>query len=146
MFSVISLVYLLLMLRFFIIGIYNWWIGLLLGAVYFYYSFKNWKKDFKNYIESFVQMSYDESAIYVAQESGDLVVTYEKIKNVELKSLDGIYKFELFDGQVYYCKPSMWYPFNYPKVDAELNKIRNYIKNYKSKYWTEQEVNNALGS
>ena len=42
-------------------------------------------------------------------------------KIIEITSLDGMYRFNLMDQEVFgpyiLCKTSMWYPFNFKKVD-----------------------------
>ena len=52
--------------------------------------------------------------------------------------MDGLYKFKLYHhdqfGSEVVCKPSIWYPFNYKRIDAELNRIRSYVRKAHREY------------
>lgn len=68
-------------------------------------------------------------------------IPFEEIKEVELWSLDGIYCFRLYKkgqlGKEIRCKPSIWSPLNFKKIDEQLNWIRYLIAKRKRQY-TEQ--------
>jgi len=89
------------------------------------------------------QVSYDEQNLYVQQDDFESQIPFYRIKNVELISLDGVYKFVLIDndqfGDTVLCKPSIWYPFTYKKVDKELQEIRNRIAKVKELYWQDRD-------
>ncbi|WP_421878473.1 hypothetical protein [Marinoscillum sp.] len=122
------------------------WIAIPFTLLYVFFIWKYWYPSFMDFVRNFYQISYDHENLYIDEGSNELVISFDRIKHVELVSFDGIYKFETFDNSVYYCKPSAWYPFNYSKVDGELDKIRVLIKKYKQKFWAEQEQTNALPS
>lgn len=96
---------------------------------------------FMAFMKSFRQISYDDAQLYIDQNGSDEVVPFREVKHLDLISIDGIYRFELMDGTLYYCKPSAWYPFNYKKVDAELQRIRVNITKEKQKTWNEPGTN-----
>ncbi|MAE86360.1 MAG: hypothetical protein CMB80_26740 [Flammeovirgaceae bacterium] len=122
------------------------WIAIPFTLLYAFLIWKYWYPSFIDFVNNFYRISYDTENLYVDQGTTELVVSFDRIKNVELVSFDGIYKFETFEKEVYYCKPSAWYPLNYSKVDGELETIRSLVKKYKQKFWAEQEQNNALPS
>lgn len=109
----------------------NLLIGLLFSGLYLFFIIRFWFPSFLQMIKSFKQVSYDQANLYVKHRDYEIQIPFERIKNIELKSLDGLYCFELMDedqlGKYVYCKPSMWYPFNFPKVDNELDRIRKMI-------------------
>lgn len=49
------------------------------------------------------------------------MIPLENIKEVDIKSLGGVYEVELFNaeqlGKKFYFKPSLLYPFNFKKKD-----------------------------
>lgn len=96
------------------------------------------------------KIAYTDEFLYVEGDGYDIEIPLEKVKHVGLISLDGVYKFELYDedqfGKAIYCKPSMWYPFNFSKIDRELEQIRQYIKMRKVKAWGESENQGFLAS
>ncbi len=122
------------------------WITIPFILLYTFLIWKYWFPSFMDFVRNFYRISYDHENLYIDQGTNELVVSFDRIKNVELISFDGIYKFETFEKDVYYCKPSAWYPFNYSKVDNELDTIRRLIKKYKQKFWAEQEQANELPS
>lgn len=109
--------------------------GLLISLFYVALLIKFWFPSFFKMLKSFKEVSYDQSSLYVKHRDYEIQVPFERIRNVELKSLDGLYRFELIDedqfGKYIYCKPSLWYPFNYTKVDDELDRIRKMISKRK---------------
>jgi hypothetical protein len=78
------------------------------------------------------QVSYTDRYLYIYQKDQSTEIPLENIKDVTLTSLDGLYKFSFYKDKApwkeIYCKVSMWYPFNYKKVDAELDYIRHLIR------------------
>ncbi|MEQ8470434.1 MAG: hypothetical protein RIC35_04580 [Marinoscillum sp.] len=124
----------------------NKWAGMLafVGLIIYWGIYVN--RHIRLFLKSFRQIKYSNDTLYVDQGGTELVVPFHEIKRVELTSLDGIYSFELIDGIRYCCKPSMWYPFNHKKVDAELDRIRQNIKKEKQKYWSSDSAVNTLSS
>ena len=109
-------------------------IGLIMLSPYLYFLYRIW-----NGLKLLKEISYDDHSLFVKQKEFEIEIPLYRIKNVELISLDGIYKFELHDvdqfGDTVFCKPSIWYPFTYSKVDDELRKLRKMIGVEKEKYW-----------
>ena len=86
-------------------------------------------------------VAYDNSNLYVAHNDYEIQIPFEDIKEVYLES--GGYEFKLYKktqiGDKILCLPSIWYPLNFKKVDAEIDRIRGLI--YKKK----MEYRNQLG-
>ncbi len=112
-------------------------------APYFYLIYRIW-----NGLKLLKEISYDDHNLYVKEKEFEIEIPLYRVKNVELVSLDGIYKFELHDtdqfGDTVFCKPSMWYPFTYKRVDDELHKIRKMIDLEKKKYWEARQSESGL--
>ncbi|MFT7034334.1 MAG: hypothetical protein ACJA2S_002848 [Cyclobacteriaceae bacterium] len=87
-------------------------------------------------------VEYDQANLYVSHNDYQVQIPFEEIKEVKLMSIDGVYKFILFKkgqlGKEILCKPSIWYPFNFNKVDNELHRIRGLI--YKRKQESYKEI------
>jgi len=77
------------------------------------------------------QVEFDDEFLYVIQKRQDILIPLENIKEVDIKSLGGVYEVELFNaeqlGKVFYFKPSLLYPFNFKKKDALVNVLRSNI-------------------
>ena len=122
-------------------------IGLLMLIPYLYFLYRIW-----NNMKLLKEVSYNNHSLFVKQKEFEIEIPLYRIKDVELISLDGIYKFKLHDvdqfGDTVYCKPSAWYPFTYRKVDDELRELRKMIDIEKEKYWNARlsESESALPS
>lgn len=94
------------------------------------------------HIKQLKYLEYDDSNLYVKHHDYEVQIPYEQIKEVSIVSIDGLYKFVFYKanqfGEFVLCKPSLWYPFNYPRIDDELNRIRAMIDKRK------REVLNAI--
>ena len=70
-------------------------------------------------------VEFDNEFIYVVQKNHDLVIPLKNIKDVNLVSLGGVYKVDLYAkelfGDKFYFKPSLLYPFNNKKKEALVN-------------------------
>jgi hypothetical protein len=77
------------------------------------------------------RVEFDDEFLYVLQPSQDILIPLENIKEVEIKSLGGVYEVELFNpeqlGKKFYFKPSLLYPFNFKKKDAQVDILRSNI-------------------
>lgn len=108
--------------------------GIFMVAPYFFFIYRLWRG-----IKLLKEVSYDDHSLYVKEKEFEIEIPMYRVRNIELVSLDGIYKFELHDtdqfGDTVYCKPSIWYPFTYKWVDDELRKIRKMVAKEKEKYW-----------
>jgi hypothetical protein len=104
-----------------------------------------WYPQLIKMLRGFRKVSYDKYSLYVQMQDYEIQVPFERIKSVELTSLDGLYRFELYDqdqfGKYIYCKPSMWYPLNFPKIDKELDRIRWMIRKRKEQYYQQGDSN-----
>jgi hypothetical protein len=65
---------------------------------------------------------FDEEYLYVRQQRYDVLIPLENIKDVNLISMGGVYKVDLYSpetfGDKFYFKPSLLYPFNHKKKEA----------------------------
>ncbi len=77
------------------------------------------------------QVEFDDEFLYVIQKGQDILIPLENIKEVDIKSLGGVYEVELFNaeqlGKKFYFKPSLLYPFNFKKKDTLVNVLRSNI-------------------
>jgi hypothetical protein len=77
------------------------------------------------------RVEFDDEYLYVLQLDQDILIPLENIKEVEIKSLGGVYEVELFNpeqlGKKFYFKPSLLYPFNFKKKDAQVDILRSNI-------------------
>ena len=85
------------------------------------------------------RVEFDDEFLYVILKGQDMVIPLENIKEVDIKSLGGVYEVELFTaeqlGKKFYFKPSLLYPFNFKKKDALVNVLRSNINRaFKKRY------------
>jgi len=77
------------------------------------------------------RVEFDEDYLYVILRGQDILIPLENIKEVDIKSLGGVYEVELYNaeqlGKKFYFKPSLLYPFNYKKKDELVNVLRKHI-------------------
>ncbi|MFY0686060.1 MAG: hypothetical protein JXQ90_02795 [Cyclobacteriaceae bacterium] len=94
------------------------------------------------------QVSYTKDSLYIHEKNEDVEIPLERLGDVDIESLNGMYKIYLLDKEMYgpyiFCKTSMWYPFNYKKVDKELDWLRHLIRAKKRRI--ENEPLNQLHS
>ena len=80
-------------------------------------------------------VSYDGSSVYYDKRGFEVQIPFEDIKGIEIKTISGIYKINLFapsqDGPSIMFKTSLWYPFNFKKQDEKVNELRDRIDRYK---------------
>jgi hypothetical protein len=80
-------------------------------------------------------VSFDEFSVYYERNGYEVQIPFDEIKDIEIKSLDGIYKINLFqpnqDGKTIYFKTSLWYPLNFIRQDEQVNVLRDRIMHYK---------------
>jgi hypothetical protein len=80
-------------------------------------------------------VSFDEYSVYYERNGYEVQIPFDEIKDIEIKSLDGIYKINLFqpnqDGKIIYFKTSLWYPLNFKRQDEQVNVLRDRITHYK---------------
>jgi hypothetical protein len=77
------------------------------------------------------RVEFDEEYLYVILRGQDILIPLENIKEVDIKTLGGVYEVELYNaeqlGKKFYFKPSLLYPFNYNKKDVLVNVLRKNI-------------------
>ncbi|HPW64394.1 MAG TPA: hypothetical protein PLJ13_19035 [Cyclobacteriaceae bacterium] len=77
------------------------------------------------------RVEFDEDHLYVIQKGQDILIPLENIKEVDIKTIGGVYEVELYSaeqlGKRFYFKPSLLYPFNYKKKDDLVNILRRNI-------------------
>jgi len=80
-------------------------------------------------------ISYDTSSVYYEKDGFEVQIPFEDIKDIEIKTLTGIYTINLYrpaqDGKAISFKMSLWYPFNFKKQDEIVNELRDRIDRYK---------------
>jgi hypothetical protein len=82
-------------------------------------------------------VEFDHEFMYVRQKEQDLLIPLENIKDVNLASIEGVYKVDLYAkelfGDTFYFKPSLLYPFNHKKKEALVDVLWANIEKAKSK-------------
>jgi signal transduction histidine kinase len=77
------------------------------------------------------RVEFDEEFLFVILKGQDILIPLENIKDVDIKTLGGVYEVELYQaeqlGKKFYFKPSLLYPFNYKKKDDQVNILRRNI-------------------
>lgn len=117
-----------------------------IGAMVIFY----WYPNIGKFLSRLKEVSYDSENLYVVEGDTEVQIPFVEIRDVEIVSLDGLYKFNLFRdsqfGKEIMCKPSNWYPFNFKKVDRELNRVRALINKAHWEYKEQITDNNQLAS
>lgn len=126
------------------------WFGIIYGLGYPALLIFYWFPSFKRSMQTLREVSYDTKNLYVHEEGYEIQIPFHQVRDVQLVSLDGLYRFRLFKenqfGKEVMCKPSFWYPFNYKKIDAELDRIRSYVRRAHREYVPEEVDERALPS
>lgn len=82
-------------------------------------------------------VEFDDEHLYVVKRNVDYLIPLENIESVEIVSLGGVYKVNLYRaeqlGKEFYFKPSLFYPLNYKKKDFLVNQLRKNIDMAKQK-------------
>ncbi len=83
------------------------------------------------------RVEFDDDFLYVIQKGQDILIPLENIKEVDIKTLGGVYEVELYQaeqlGKKFYFKPSLLYPFNFKKKDESVNILRRNINKAQAK-------------
>jgi hypothetical protein len=89
------------------------------------------------FIPKLKKVEFDEEFLYVTEKGFEVVIPLENIKDIQIKSLGGVYKITFYDsiqaGAEIFFKPSMIYPFDYKKQDEKVNILWRYINKAKQK-------------
>lgn len=127
-------------------GLFGAIMGFILVAVAVYY----WNPSIGRNFDRLKEIAYDSENLYVIENGREEQIPFYEIRDVEIVSLGGIYKFNFFDKGLHKgfitCKTSMWYPLNYPKVDRELNRVRALINKAHREYKEQITDKNQLAS
>lgn len=87
------------------------------------------------HINKIKSISFDDSSLYYIKDDYEVLVPFEEIKDIEIKSLDGVYEIKFYnptqDGARIFFKTSLWYPLNFRKQDEMVNVLRDKIDRYK---------------
>jgi hypothetical protein len=93
-------------------------------------------------------VEFDEEFLYVLLRKQDIIIPLENIKDINLKTLGGVYRVDFYHaeqlGDRIYFKPSLLYPFNSKKKDTLVNVLWSNIEKAKRKVQDFQR--NALHS
>lgn len=124
--------------------------GLIISAAMGLMVIFYWYPNIGKFLANLREVSYDSENLYVIQDNMETQIPFTEIRDVEIVSLDGLYKFNLFSesafGKEILCKPSVWHPLNYPKVDKELNRVRGLIRKTHAEYREQVTDKNQLAS
>ena len=105
----------------------------LTNSLFFGFLIHGWIKINRNVYP----VEFDEDYLYVILRNQDILIPLENIKEIDIKSLGGVYEVELYNpeqlGKKFYFKPSLLYPFNFKKKDALVNVLRKNINNAQSR-------------
>ena len=87
------------------------------------------------HINKIKSISFDDSSLYYIKDDYEVQVPFEDIKDIEIKTLDGLYEIHFYsptqDGERIFFKTSLWYPLNFKKQDELVNVLRDKIDRYK---------------
>ncbi|MBY0433327.1 MAG: hypothetical protein K2U26_04375 [Cyclobacteriaceae bacterium] len=77
------------------------------------------------------RVEFDDKFLYLILPKNDVLIPLENIKDVDIVSLGGVYRVDLYQpefmGKKFYFKPSLLYPFNFKKKDALVDVLRKKI-------------------
>lgn len=86
------------------------------------------------------RVEFDDEFLYVLRKNQDLIIPLENIESVEIATVGGVYKVNLYHadqlGKEFYFKQSLWYPFNYKRCDDLVNVLRKNISQAKNRIRT----------
>lgn len=86
------------------------------------------------------QVVFDDEFVYVQLKNQELIIPLENIESVEIQTLGGVYKVNLYEaeqlGKEFFFKTSLLYPLNYKSKDALVNVLRRKIDNAKQRRQT----------
>ncbi|MEM9897032.1 MAG: hypothetical protein AAF789_11750 [Bacteroidota bacterium] len=115
--------------------------GIIVALAYLFTMIFYWYPSIGKSLKKLKEVSYDGKNLYVQESGYEIQIPFQEVRDVEIISLDGLYKFNLYHhdqfGKEVVCKPSLWYPLNFKRVDKELNRIRYLIRKAK---WSQREL------
>jgi len=121
----------------------DWSLGLINAGFFIYFFFRLMRITSKLY-----RIEFDNDFLYVLMMNQDMVIPLENIESVEISTIGGVYKVNLYHpeqlGDHFYFKMSLFYPLNYRSKDALVNVLRKNIDLAKSR--KSELIKNALHS
>ncbi|MEQ6168649.1 hypothetical protein AAOE16_15745 [Ekhidna sp. MALMAid0563] len=124
--------------------------GILMAIIYVGLMVFYWYPNIRKFLRKIKEVSYDNENLYVREGDYEIQIPFYQVKDIEIISMDGLYKFKLYHhdqfGSEVVCKPSIWYPFNYKRIDAELNRIRSYVRKAHREYKEQIGLDRSLPS
>lgn len=124
--------------------------GIAMVVIYLTLMIFYWYPNMGKFLNKIKEVAYDKENLYVKEGEYEIQIPFYEVKDIEILSLDGLYKFKLYHhdqfGDEVICKPSLWYPFNYKKIDAELNRIRSLVRKAHREYTDHTVSNRTLPS
>ena len=106
--------------------------GLINAGFFVYFFYRLMKMTSKLY-----RIEFDNDFLYVLLKNQDMIIPLENIESVEISTVGGVYKINLFHaeqlGDHFYFKMSLFYPLNYRSKDELVNVLRKNIDRAKSK-------------
>lgn len=121
----------------------DWFFGLMMAGSYGYLFYRLMRVTAKLY-----RVEFDPNFLYVLRKNQDILIPLESIESVEIATLGGVYKVNLFNaeqlGDHFYFKLSLFYPLNAKSKDALVNVLRMYIAQARRK--PQEVLRNALHS
>ncbi len=83
------------------------------------------------------KVEFDDEYLYIIKRNQDIMIPLENIKDIEMKSLGGMWRVDLLYADVigdhFYFKPSLLYPLNYKVKDELVNLLWKKIEIAKRK-------------
>ena|SRR5688572_676418 len=121
----------------------DWTLGIVNAGFFVYFFYRLMKMTAQLY-----RVEFDNDFLYVLLKNQDMVIPLENIESVEISTIGGVYKINLYTpeqlGKHFYFKMSLFYPLNYPSKDELVNVLRRNIDRAKAK--KSEFLKNALHS
>lgn len=78
---------------------------------------------------------FDENSLFISKAQFEIQIPLEEIRSITLVAATGIFKVQLYSrnqvGDVFYIKPSLFYPVNYKLVDNKIDHLNTLIERKK---------------
>ena len=121
----------------------DWTLGIVNAGFFVYFFYRLMKMTAQLY-----RVEFDNDFLYVLLKNQDMVIPLENIESVEISTIGGVYKINLYTpeqlGKHFYFKMSLFYPLNYSSKDELVNVLRRNIDRAKAK--KSEFLKNALHS
>lgn len=92
------------------------------------------------YIKRTLQLksiAYDDENIYVLENTQEVIIPFTNIREIKLQSVTGVHTIFLYRNfglsKEIWFKSSLWYPFNFKKVDNEVYRLQQKIEEVKAR-------------